>query len=332
MRFLRFLIGVTVSAVLALAAVDIVVVSLFPHLTRLSVDFSSAYLNRIAHEDRQRSEIVVLGDSVLWGYRLADGQSAPSILARQGWPIENLAYEGGSTANTYALLRVLLEKGVRPRAVIFNVNLKEFNVNDSAYQKLHPAVETLAWPLLTPQDRSNLIPTNPQTLDARIDRSLGRFWFLYGARSDIREFLFGHSDAATALKDMVGSLSGRAARESVKHVPTADKFLGTYDLSPLSGSNVGVYFLEKLASLLQGQHVPAFAILTPTNHTLLQEYIDSPDYDAQLAYVTRLLTKHGIVVLNYDRLFAGDAFLDNDHLTAVANERFAAMIQRDVRL
>jgi hypothetical protein len=333
MRFLRFLLGTLAAAAIVLAAADIATARLFPHLSRLGPDFSSAYLSRVAREDRSNSKILVLGDSVLWGYRLTPDQSAASILARAGWPIENLSYEGGSAPNTYALLRFLLSNGVRPRAVIFNVNLKEFNVNDSAYQKLHPAVEALAWPLLSDADRKSLIATSPQTLDARIDRALAGVWFLYGARSDIRDYLFrDKSDAATFVRDAVEAISGTAARDAVLHQPTADKFIGTYDLTELSSSNVGVHFLEELADLLHENSIPAFAILTPTNHTLLHDYIDGPEYAAQLTYVTRLLQSRGIGVLNYDRSFGTGSFIDNDHLTAPANRQLAAAIARDVRL
>jgi hypothetical protein len=151
-------------------------------------------------------------------------------------------------------------------------------------------------------------------------------------RADIREQLFGTPDAVTAVRNQIEKLSGESARADAAHVPTADKLMGTYDLSPLSDSNVEVIFLTKFATLLQEQHIPAVAILTPTNHGLLHDYIDTPDYDNQLAYVSALLRKHGARVLNYDHAFRPSEFFDNDHLTAAGNERFGALLRKDVRL
>lgn len=331
MRFVRFILSVGLTTVLVLAAIDVAARAAFPHLARLEADFSSAYLTRVLREDRGRAPIVVLGDSALWGYRLQPRQIATSLLTREGWPIENLAYQGGSTANTYAMLRVLLAAGVRPRTLVFNVNLKEFNADDSAYQTLEPSVERLAWPLLAASERRLLIPHDPHTLDARINDALGRVWFLYGARSDIRDYLWGQTDLANAVKTFVNGLSGESARAAAAHVPTPEKFFGTYDLDPIATSNVEWIFLRKTVALIAREGIPSYAILTPTNHRLLAEYIDNPAYQAQLAYVAALLRAHGIKVLNYDARFPGRDFLDNDHLTADGNRKLAAMLARDVR-
>jgi hypothetical protein len=168
------------------------------------------------------------------------------------------------------------------------------------------------------------------TLDARIDRALGRVWLLYGMRSDIREVLFDQPDAASAVQDAVETISGTKARRAAAHRPTAEKFLGTYDLTPLSATNVEVIFLRKTIALLHAWRVPAIAILTPTNHALLHDYIDVPDYDAQLAYIRRLCGT-GVRIVDLDRAFSADEFLDNDHLTAAGNRRFAAMLEPYLR-
>lgn len=330
MRFLRFLGTVAIATLLTLAAADAIARAAFPHLLRLERDFSATYLRRVLSADRNRRPIVVLGDSALWGYDIRADQVAASILMHKGWPIENLAYEGGSTANTYAMLRVLLHDGVRPRLLVFNVNLKEFSAGDSAYRTLHPTVERLVWPLLTPAERALLVPHVKQTLDAKIDRALGNVWFLYGIRSDLRDKLFGHTDMAHAVRAWTNGLSGERARLAVATAPTADRFLGTYDLDPLTRSNVEVVFLRKIVGVVKRRHLPAIAILTPTNHALLHEYIDSPAYQDQLAYVTAILHRAGIRVLDYDARFPARDFIDNDHLTPAGNAKLAAMLEREL--
>ncbi|GAC1408629.1 MAG: hypothetical protein NVSMB64_17070 [Candidatus Velthaea sp.] len=331
MRFLRFIATVAFSTVVVLAIVDIFLRLTFPHFSRLQTDFSEPYLQRLIAADGKAAKVYVLGDSALWGYRLPAAEAATAILARRGWAVENLAFEGGSTANTYATVRALLGHGVRPATVIFNVNLKEFNVADSSYDTLHPAVKRLAWPWLTPSERGLLHRSAPETSDDTLDRILGRAWFLYGARSDIRDLLFGQPDAASAVRAVVNGISGEATRQTAQHLPTPERFVGTYDLAPLTSDNTEVIFLEKTVALLKGERIPAYAILTPTNHALLRDYIDVPDYRNQLTYVTRLLTRQNVHVLDYDGRFSAAEFIDNDHLTASGNVKLANLLERDVR-
>jgi hypothetical protein len=93
-----------------------------------------------------------------------------------------------------------------------------------------------------------------------------------------------------------------------------------------------VRFLEDTGALLRAERIPAYAVLTPTNHTLLHDYIDVPEYTQQLSYVARVLRAYGIVVLNYDRAFSAAEFLDNDHLTAAGNVHLAALLRDDIPL
>ena len=240
----------------------------------------------------------------------------------------NLSFEGGSPANTYAMLRLLEAKGVRPALVVFNVNQKEFNPADSAYQKLHPSLEALAAPLLTAEEAAELTPTvKRDRFEAALDDAISAHWQFYALRSDIREALFSNLDAAHALDDALQTLSGAKARTEAMHRPTPDRFEGTYDLSPLDAQNVSVRFLRKTAELLAQERIPAIAILTPTNHALLHEYIDAPEYAKNLAYVRTMLEGHGVLVIDLDREFKAAEFIDNDHLTAAGNQHLAEILQ-----
>lgn len=332
MRVVSILLRVALSFVLTLTALDVGLRLCFPQLPRLNDNFSGAYLRRIIAGKDIRRSVVVLGDSALWGYKISAADTAATRLAREGVPIVNLSFEGGSIVNTYAMLRYMEAHDALPSSIIFNVNLKEFNAADSAYQTLYPGLEQIAWTYLTPSERRLLISTQAKTLDARIDRALSRVWFLYGARNDIRELLFHQSDAASFVNARVNALSGEAARASNEHQVTADRFLGTYDLSPLADTNVEVIFLKKTVALLQRHKLLAIGILTPTNHQLLHEYIDVADYHRQLVQVNKYMETGGVRVLDYDSSFSGRYFIDNDHLTALGNQRLAANLRRDLHL
>lgn len=330
MRFARLFGATLLTVLVTLGAADAALRAAFPVFPRFQDNFSAAYLSRDIRLGRLQESTVFIGDSVLWGYGLPASDAAATLLQRKGYAVVNLSFEGGSMANTYAMLRLLQSRGVKPRRVLFNINIKEFNQADSAYRTLYPALETLSWNSLDAQDHALLDRTQKQTLDSRLDRAISRYWLLYGMRSDEREAIFGHADAVTALQDEIETLSGTKARREAAHRPTPDKFLGTYDLTPLSATNDEVIFLRKTIALLRGWGVPAVAVLTPANHTLLHEYIDVPDYDAQLAYVTRLCGK-AVTVVNLDRAFRASEFLDNDHLTAAGNRRLAAILEPYVR-
>jgi hypothetical protein len=317
-----------------LAGTDVLVRTSFPHLDRFTGNFSEAYLDREMQTlAKDRAAIVFLGDSALWGYDVPPEDAAVSLLRRTGCDCRNLSFEGGSPANTYAMLRALLAAGAAPRAVVFNVNQKEFNPVDSAYRTLHPSVVGTAWPLLSPDERGLLASPTADSLNARLDRTVAAHWKLYGLRSDLREVMYGDVDAVHALNRGLQSVSGTSARRNAAHRPTAERFEGTYDLTPLSSSpdNVSLTFLRKTADLLAERHIRAFAVLTPTNHALLRAYIDSPAYDENLRSVTTLLERRGITVLDYDRSIPSAQFFDNDHLTAEGNRSFAALMSRAIR-
>ncbi len=329
MRF-RFAARLVVTVIVVLALGDVLLWRAFPRLSRLSDNFSAAYLSRQVDALRATEPVVVLGDSVLWGFGIAANETAIARLASRGRPYENFAYEGGSPANTYAMVRVLLREHVRPRSVIFNVNLESFGPADSAYRRLHPAVERLASPLLSARERALLEPGTAPSLDARLAGLVESVWHAYAMRSDIRAVLFGAPDAAHAIQNAVERASGTTARRARAHRPSADRFEGTYDLSPLAPANVSIAFLERTARALRDAQIPAYAFLTPTNHALLRAFIDVPEYRAQLAYVRRLLMLGGVHVLDYDAAFPANEFIDNDHLTPAGNAHLATLLARDV--
>ena len=317
-----------------LAALDLAIGAWFPGFERLSENFSAPYLERAVRDLAKapaRSEIVVIGDSVLWGYKLPATENVTTQLARGGLAVRNLSFEGGSPANTYALLRLLLANGVRPRAVLFNVNQKEFNPSDSAYQKIHPSLDALAGNLLSRDERAQLLPTVDRTsIEARLDGWVSAHWRFYALRSDIREALFNQVDAAHALDDAVQIVSGAKVRFEAEHRPTPDRFEGTYDLSPLDDKNVSVIFLRKSVALLARERIPAVAMLTPTNHVLLHDFIDTPQYGKNLEFVRRLLESGGVRVVDLDRTFGSGQFIDNDHLTAAGNRHLAEILEPEL--
>ena len=304
-----------VAVALALAtAQNLALAAYFPHLERVVTDFSPTYLQReLSTLASSPAQTIFLGDSVVWGYRLPTDATAISRLTSKGCACRNLAFKSGSPPNFYALARLFQASHVRPKAVVLEVNQKVFNSADSSYASLHPAIADLALPLLSPEDRALLTPQVPGNgIERNLDSMISRVWLPYAMRSDIRETFAGETDAAPD-KPM-----------------TADQFEGTYDLMPLTEKNVGVHFLVETVELFLRSGIPVIAFMTPTNHRLLHDYIDSPPYRSNGAYLRRVLQQHGVRVLDFDASFPTGEFLDEDHLTEMGQRHLASLLAENI--
>ncbi len=298
---------------------------------RLPEQYSPAYLNLVLSDiPRNRNTTVLLGDSVLWGYKLPANQTAAAIL-QAGDPqtrVVDLAYEGGSTVNDDVMLRALERAGVRPTTVVANINVKEFNPGDSAYSTLHPSLEQLSQAALTPSDESSLaLHFSNSDLNRALNDDIERLWRFYALRSDLREQFFGSDDAAGALVALVHRMTGENTTEAELHVPSPDRFLGTYDLSPIGSANVAFKYYRSFVDALCRNRIPSLLFLTPTNHRLLHEYIDAPEYDENLARLEHIPHCSNVQIVNWDRAIPSRDFLDNDHLNPAGQRRLAQLIR-----
>ncbi|MBV8284015.1 MAG: hypothetical protein JO175_05145 [Candidatus Eremiobacteraeota bacterium] len=307
--------AVVAATVLALIVTENVLAAAYLNrIERFSTDFSSTFLlRRIQALKASGPEVVFMGDSSLWGYGLPPGSNAVAILAAEGCPCANLAFKAGSPPNYYALALLLQAAGYRPKLVVLEINQPAFNPADQGYATLHPGLATVARPLLDRPDWVALgLSTAPSSLPAEADRWLSSLWLVYGARADLRASILGDTDVVP------------------KEPPPADAFLGTYDLAPLDERNTGVHYLEKTADLLRRQGIPAVAFFTPTNHALLHEYIDVPEYASNGRYIAHLLERRGVAVIDLDRAFPAADFIDNTHFTKQGQRRLAAVLARRI--
>jgi hypothetical protein len=279
----------------------------FPRLERLPADVSRAYLQReVGRIAASAPQTIFLGDSVVWGYRVSAGETAVSILASRGCACRNLALRAGSPPNDYAIVQLLLAAGARPKTVVLEVDQQSFNPFDDDYARLLPGISLLASPLFSTADRRLLLPpVNGQGIMRRLDYALSSMWLLYAMRADIRGTYFPGPEEVP-----------------VTH-PTADKYLGTYNLTPLNEQNVGIHFLTETVDRLRGAGIPVVAFMTPTNHELLHDYIDSDAYRANASFVKKLLENRGARVIDLDAAFPSRLFFDNAHLRPAGHQLLA---------
>ena len=310
---IRFCLSVIVSllvATLLIVAENVATLAYFPHLDRLTTDFSVTYFKRELKMLATGSpKVIFIGDSVLWGYHLRPEETAVALLRRQGCACVNLAFKSGNPPNDYFISELLLRAGIRPRLVVLDINQAVLNESDDYYQSLHPSVASLSAPLLTAADRASLsVPSAGTELAQRIDKLLSSLFAVYAMRTDIRE-----------------TLSGDTAAVQLPHL-TPELFEGTYDLVPLTESNVGVRYLEKTVELWHRSRIPVLAFLTPTNHGLLHRYIDNSHYARNVTFLEGILARRGARVVNLDSALPSSDFLDNAHLTISGQRRLAAIL------
>jgi hypothetical protein len=296
---------------------------------RLPEHFSSSYLERYAAQSALGSSLVVLGDSELWGYGVAPADSPVAQLARglNGAHVTNLAYEAQTPINADFVLRYLLARGLRPRAVLVEINPAAFNQTAAAYDTLNATLAELTVPaLVEPFDHGKLndAALQPQSPADRLDRFVAEHWLLYGSRVDIHQALFGDADLATALHRRLEPLL-QPARHS-----RAAPYAATYDLTPLDAGNVSYAYAEHLFRMLAARHIPAIVVLPPVNHTILHAYIDNAAYADNLRRITRLATGYHLTVVNVDGLLGGRYFLDNTHVNRAGAQRFAQALSAPV--
>jgi hypothetical protein len=289
---------------------------------RLPEHFSSSYLQRYATQSGLGSSLVVLGDSELWGFGVAPRDSPVALLAHglTTSRVTNLAYEAETPINADFMLRYLLSRGVRPRAVVVELNPAAFNETAVAYDTLNAALAELSVPtLVEPFDRGKLNPALLRAVPAadQLDRFVSDHWLLYGARVDLHQALFGDADLASALHRRIEPLLQPAAR------PRATAYAATYDLTPLDADNVSYAYAGHLFRTLAAQRIPALVVLPPVNHALLHPYIDNAAYDDNLRRIARLATANHLTVVNDDRLLEARYFLDNTHVNRAGAQRFA---------
>ncbi len=297
--------------VVVFLAQNLAIAAFFPHFSRMRTDFSAAYLKREMRFLRAHPGTVFLGDSVLWGYRIPADATAVAVLDAHGCACENLSFKASSPPNYYALVLLMERAGVHPNAAVVEINQKVLNPADSAYQRLHPAVEELALPLMDSKDAALLTVATPAPMLYRqADAALSASWATYALRSDIRETLAGDVDTKPARR------------------LTSAMFEGTYDVGPLDETNVGVQFLEKTADRLRADRIPTVAFLTPTNHALLHDFIDNREYAARGAFLERIMRARGVRVLDLDRAFRTADFIDEVHLTPEAQLRLADILAK----
>ncbi len=289
---------------------------------RLPEHFSSSYLQRYATRSALGSSLIVLGDSELWGYGVPAPDSPVALVARglSGTRVANLAYEAQTPINADFVLRFLLSRGIRPRAVLVEVNPAAFNQTAVAYDTLNATVAELTVPgLVEPFDRGKLDHTvmqRPSAADA-LDRFVADHWLLYASRVDVHQALFGDADLASAIHRRVEPLL-----QPAKHSSGA-AYAATYDLTPLDADNVSYAYAEHLFRTLADRNIPGIVVLPPVNHALLHAYIDNAAYAANLRRVVRLATAYHLTVLNCDGLLDGRYFLDNTHVNRAGAARFA---------
>jgi hypothetical protein len=158
--------------------------------------------------DRQDADILLLGDSLIYGHGVDEEQTVAHLLhARYGHAVYNLARQGDYLYPQYVLLRLHLAE-LQPRLVVLFVFLNDF----ADLEQSRSAAEIADPPELNGIDyhavRTNLRrlhATNAPLLERLEDASLSRK-FLRGVRAEIRLRMAGPAPEAASPHPFAGAV------------------------------------------------------------------------------------------------------------------------------
>jgi hypothetical protein len=296
-----------VALVLLVILSNVAVSRLLPFQNHLNSDFSTAYLRRhLAELAALPPQTVFLGDGLVAGFRLPSSETAVSVLAGQGCACNNLAFKHGSPASYYALALLLRSNAVKPKTVVLEINQEQYNPQYFGYRRLPEPLAELAWPLFGPDDRAALVPPK-HGLRQRLDRLAGRLSLVLAMRVDIKQILSGAMDP--------------------KPPPMSDDVKrSVYDPALLGPENVSVRYLERTLEVLHGMGTQVLGFSAPANHTVFDTVVNRRAYDINAAYLSQLLRRHRVRLLDLDQTMTAADFEDEVHLNAAGQGRLAALL------
>lgn len=296
------------AAIVLLVLQNVAIARLFPLQSRLSGDFSTAYLRRhLQTLAGLGPQTMFLGDGLLAGFRLPPNQTAVADLSAGGCACRNLAYVHGSPVNYYALALLMRAYGIHPKTVVLEINQAQYNPSFFGYRRMPGAIGELSWPLLSADDRAALEAPRPG-LRQRVLGAVGSVSLLVAMRTDIRTAMFGTVEP----KPPPMSLDDRRR---------------LYDLAPLDDANLSVRYLAQTLDALHAQGTPVTAFMAPVNHAAFHDFIDNAAYRANAAYLRRLLERHGVRALDLDEALGAADFEDEVHLNAAGQRRLATLLE-----
>lgn len=294
-------------------------------------------------------KILFLGDSVMVGEDLPFPETVPGQLETklraqftdESFTVSDLAMAASRLGDTYAML--VKASATHPDIVVVEINYQMFSRAQADEQPFrYPYLRTAVDRTSTYQQMAARLKL-PQS-DSRGDALIHftqEIWALYRYRELVDGLIFqgtpvdrlhgARPSPIAATREPQPGQARQLLPWHLRHVDVQQTVGAAYDNDPLdSFPNPALFFARELVRFLNAHEIRALVFLTPLNHVMLRQYIDTAAFDVNVRRIDALFSGQGFIYRNYQDLLSGDLFTDDDHLTSAGSARLAEVLFRDV--
>jgi hypothetical protein len=290
--------------------------------------------------------ILLLGDSVMYGSPGDSGQSvtvfmeeaARRTLGEEAPAIFNLAFPAMQLGDLYALLLKLDRYGISTERTIINVRYACFvprepdppavfwlqddlrSLDRDAYKYIFPQLEQNGYSPPSSVygqykhwlEQSAVYRFKPYAYKDYIRKMLQHAW-LRVTHQPIPSDAIGDPRPWYVKGDLEPYLNSSTVKQSFTDKPL-----------DLTEENPDIYFLQKIIGHQTGKDT--LLVMTGTNHTLMNDYVEKPGYVQNMISLDRYLQSQPIRYVNLEGQIPDRLFSDHTHLTPDGYRELADLI------
>jgi hypothetical protein len=286
--------------------------------------------------------LIILGDSVMYG---SPGNSNQNVNAYMNdssrLPIYNLSFPGSQIGDLYTMLLLMDRLGISSDYLMFNVRYSSF-VKRNDWQPV------LSW---FQDDLRKLDPKSYQHMlslpDVEGDKAAT---FYTKMQKSLDDYVLPHF-APYLYKDYWDKWAVQLALKAINKPPLDDTLKGgdprpwtekynvyektkepnviaAFDPKPfnLTDTNPDIFFLKKIME--HQQNKKTYAVMTGTNHTLAQAFLEDPGYQANAQALDQYMRNSSFTYVNMEKQIPDSLFTDHLHLTPEGYRQLSEKLQR----
>ncbi|MEW9699196.1 hypothetical protein [Paenibacillus sp. SI8] len=288
--------------------------------------------------------LILLGDSVMYGSPGNSNQNVNAYMASSyGLPIYNLSFPGSQIGDLYTMLLLMDKLGISSDHLMFNIRYSSF-VKRNYWQPV------LSW---FQDDLRELDPEAYRHMLSLpdVEEHAGPSTFYTSTKKNLNKHVLPFF-VPYLYKDYWDKWAVQLALKLVKKPPPDDTLEGgdprpwtekedaygriddpnvkaAFDLKPfnLTESNPDIFFLHKIMLHQQGKKTTA--VMTGTNHTLMQKYVEDPAFIANAQALDAFMRNSSLTYINLEKQIPDSLFTDYLHLTPEGYRQLADKLLKD---
>lgn len=297
-------------------------------------DFPSTLRYIEAHRDDYDYNIIVIGDSVMYGAGVGPGQTVSSYLEeelRQLLPhktlrVWNLAIPGSKPGDMYLALRRVEQ--LQPDALVADLNMLFYG---PASTKDPVAFNWLYLDPGLPADATEKMAAVYQRSPAeQVGDFLAAHWKIYSYRDLFNAILFDKHPRDRFEESVLREMRERGWNQPVPTDPEEQKQQKLYQLAFMyqartidEATNPAYGFTRLALERMEELDGPAAVLLTAQNVDFLGQMVDNDIFRDNVARVQNLIRGYDVAFFDFYGRIPGDQFHDHVHLNPQGNRAVA---------